>query len=96
MRGISFMTFMSIAFVTLVGSAHAEDVPTSKPAEQQQAAPESPPDSSDALRMLGCGDVPPDLSACASDDRKCEVAAKLHGCVNDQRPITKLPRFDRR
>jgi hypothetical protein len=46
--------------------------------------------------MLGCEVVRrPDFSACALDDRKCEVASKMGGCVFDDmmRPRTRTPRF---
>ena len=95
MRGTSFMVFISIAFLAASGSAYATDVPASQPTEQRHQTSDTPTDSSDVLRAFGCVEVPPGLSACAPDDRKCEVASKMHGCVNDriQRPRVVPRRF---
>jgi Invasion associated locus B (IalB) protein len=32
---------------------------------------------------LGCAAPPAHFSDCTPDDRKCEVASKMHGCVRD-------------
>jgi invasion protein IalB len=39
---------------------------------------------------LGCTAPPAHFSDCAPDDRKCEVASKMRGCVRDDLPRKKL------
>jgi hypothetical protein len=95
MRGTLFLISISVAFAMVVGSACAGEVPAPKPTEEQRSTAESSSDLNNGLQILGCGVVHPDPSACSPDDRKCEVASKLHGCVNDrlQRPRIAPPRF---
>jgi hypothetical protein len=90
-RGTSFMMAIAIAFVMGGGSAYAADVPASQPTDQRRQTSESPADSNDVSRTFGCAEAPPDLSACAPDDRKCEVASKMHGCVYDPRERKRVP-----
>jgi hypothetical protein len=82
MRRTFFTTFISIAFAAVVGSAAADDV--SKQTSRQQAKRPSP---SHSWRVVGCGvQAPVHFSACPADDRKCEVASKMRGCVVDDTP----------
>jgi hypothetical protein len=47
------------------------------------------------LRQFGCKAPRPHFTACPPDDRKCEVASKMHGCITDDilRPKRSAPRF---
>ena len=84
MRRTFFTTFISIVFAAVVGSAEADDVGTSKQTARQHAKRESP---SRSWRVVGCGvQAPVHFSACPPDDRKCEVASKMRGCVVDDIP----------
>ena len=81
----SFITFISIAFAAVIGSAQAEDLRASKHTARQHSKP-----------VLGCGvRAPVHFSACAADDRKCEVASKMRRCIVDDilRRKGKTPRF---
>jgi hypothetical protein len=83
MRRTSFITFISIAFAAVIGSAQADDLRASKHTARQHSKPES-------LRVFGCGVLAPvHFSACAADDRKCEVASKMRGCIVDDIPRRK-------
>ena len=68
MRSTCFLTFISIAFAAVVGSAQAGEVPISEPTEQQYPIPQSLfPNLNYALQMLRCEMVRrPNFSACAS------------------------------
>lgn len=81
MRRTFFTTFISIAFAAVVGSAAADDVGTSKQTAPQHVKRQSP---SHSWRVVGCGaQAPVHFSACPPDDRKCEVASKMRGCIVD-------------